>query len=414
MAKTIDLPQLAWHGVRKLRLAFPQEWKVEVCNMAGHDRPRLKPAEIKRAIAAPIDMAPLREYARGRKEAVIIFDDMTRVTRVAEIVPHVLSELAAAGLADGQIRLIAASGCHGAMDRLDFVKKLGEDVLRRFPVYNHSPFDNCVYAGTTGRGVKLYFNAEFMKCDLKIGIGSVVPHIMAGFGGGGKIVLPGVASYETVLALHVSRTASGGLEYKEAITGMGALRDNPRQRDISEAVAIAGLDMKIDAIVNGWGETAGLFAGKPAPAYAVALKAAREHYLTKSSGDCDIVVANTFAKANEAVSGLLVAFPSVSQKGGDVVLIANAPEGQMTHYLMGPFGNETGGKLQLKIKIPANVKRLIIYNEYPELASRNYLEDMEKVIMTHDWADVLKLLREGHGSGTKVAIYPNADIQYCS
>jgi nickel-dependent lactate racemase len=414
MAGTIELPQLAWHGVRKLRLALPGKWRVEICHMAGHDRPKLKSGEIKRAITEPIGMAPLREYARGKKEVVILFDDMTRVTRVAEIVPHVLAELAAAGIAERQIRFIAASGCHGAMDRGDFVKKLGEDVLRRFPVYNHSPFDNCVYAGTTGRGVKLYINAEFMKCDLKIGIGSIVPHIMAGFGGGGKIVLPGVASYETVLALHVSRTTSGGLEYEDAITGMGAVRDNPRRRDIDEAVEIVGLDMKIDAIVNSWGEMVAIFAGKPAPEYAAALKAAPKHYLTPSAKDCDIVIANTFAKANEAVSGLLVAFPSVGENGGDVVLIANAPGGQMTHYLMGPFGNEIGGKLQLRMKIPDNVKRLIIYNEYPELASRYYLENTEKVIMTDDWADVLKLLEERHGPGTKVAVYPNADIQYCT
>jgi nickel-dependent lactate racemase len=412
MPDNVVLPQLAWHGVKKLRLAFPEGWRVEVCNMAGYDRPKLKPAEIKKAIAAPVGMVPLREYARDRKQAVILFDDMTRVTRVAEIVPHVLAELAAAGMADGQIRFIAAGGCHGAMGRSDFVKKLGEDVLRRFPVYNHSPFDSCVYAGKTRRGLKLYFNAEFMKCDLKIGIGSVVPHAMAGFGGGGKIVLPGVASYETVLALHSS--ASGSLKYKDVITGMGDVTDNPRHRDIGEAVEIAGLDMKIDAIVNGWGETVALFAGKPALEYAAALKTAREHYLTPSAKDCDIVVANTFAKANEAVSGLLVALPSVSLKGGDVVLIASAPEGQMTHYLMGPFGNEIGGKLQLKIKIPANVKRLVYYNEYPELASRNYLENTEKVITVDNWPDVLKLLEESHGPGTKVALYPNADIQYCA
>jgi nickel-dependent lactate racemase len=414
MEKAMVLPQLAWHGAGKLRLAIPERWRVEICNMAGHDRPRLKSREIKKAIREPIGMAPLREHACGKREVVILFDDMTRVTRVAEIVPHVVAELAAAGITDGQIRFIAASGCHGAMDRGDFVKKLGEDVLRRFPVYNHSPFDNCVYAGTTGRGVKLYINAEFMKCDLKIGIGSIVPHIMAGFGGGGKIVLPGVASYETVLALHVSRTASGGLEYKDAITGMGAVRDNPRRRDIDEAVEMVGLDMKIDAIVNGRGETAGIFAGKPAPEYAVALEAAQKHYLTPQAKNCDIVIANTFAKANEAVSGLLVAFPSVSKNGGDVVLIANAPEGQMTHYLMGPFGNDIGGKLQLRMKVPENVKRLIIYNEYPELASRSYLENTEKVIMMHDWANVLKLLKESHGPGRKVAVYPNADIQYCA
>ena len=413
MKNKIDLPQLAWHGAKKLEIYFPEEWAVEVCNLAGYNRPKLTPAGIKKAVGKPIGMAPLREYARGKKEVVIIFDDMARVTRVSEIVPHVLEELVAAGIADGQIRFIAACGCHGAMTRGDFMKKLGEDILKRFPVYNHAPFDNCVYAGTTKRGTKVFINAEFMKCDLKIGIGSIVPHIMAGFGGGGKIVLPGVASYETILALHVSRTATGDLEYKDSITGMGAIEDNPRRRDINEAAEIAGLDMKIDAIVNGWGETVGIFAGKPAQEYAVALEAAQKHYITPSAKNKDIVVANTFAKANEAVSGLLVALPSV-KKGGDVVLIANAPEGQMTHYLMGPFGNEIGGKLQLQMKIHENVKRLIMFSEYPELASKNYIEDSDKVVMAHAWKDVLKLLKDGRGPGTKVGIYPNADMQYCA
>ena len=130
---TIKLPQLAWHGVKELELNLPESWQVQVCNMAGYNRPHMKPAEIKDAIARPIGMPPLRDYARGKKEVVIIFDDMTRVTRVAEIVPHVLEELAAAGIPDNSIRFIAACGCHGAMTRVDFVKKLGEDVMARFP-----------------------------------------------------------------------------------------------------------------------------------------------------------------------------------------------------------------------------------------------------------------------------------------
>ena len=128
--------------------------------------------------------------------------DLVIVAVPAVLVPHVLEELAAAGIKDKQIRFIAACGCHGAMNRMDFERKLGKKVLKRFPVYNHAPYDNCVYAGTTKRGTKLYINAEVMKCDLKIGIGSIVPHIMAGFGGGSKLVLPGVAAYETIVALH--------------------------------------------------------------------------------------------------------------------------------------------------------------------------------------------------------------------
>jgi len=226
----VTLPQLAWHGVKKLDINLPDSWQAQVFNMAGYNKPHLKPAGIKKALTAPLGMPPLREYARGKKQVVILFDDMARVTRAAEIVPHLLEELAMAGIKDNQIRFICAGGCHGALNRADFVKKLGEDALKRFPVYNHNPFDNCVYAGTTTGGTKININAEVMKCDLKIGIGSIVPHIMAGFGGGSKIVLPGVASYETVLALHSPRQEAAG--FNNTVTGMGALADNPRRRDI--------------------------------------------------------------------------------------------------------------------------------------------------------------------------------------
>ncbi|MFA5309886.1 MAG: lactate racemase domain-containing protein [Dehalococcoidales bacterium] len=409
----ISLPQLAWRGVKELKLYLPGGWAAEICNMAGHDRPPLIPAAMKKAIGSPAGMKPLREYARGKKEVVILFDDMARVTRTAEIAPHVLAELAAAGIQDSRVRFICASGCHGAPDRADFVKKLGEDVLRRFPVYNHNPFANCVYAGTTTAGTKISLNAEVMKCDLKIGIGSVVPHIMAGFGGGSKIVLPGVAAYETVRALHAPRAAGAGEGgFNATVSGMGAVADNPRRRDIDEAAGIAGLDMIIDALVNQRGETVALFAGAPQPAYAAALAAAREHYLTPRARDKDIVIANAFAKASEAVSGLLIAYASVKQSGGSVVLIANAPEGQATHYLMGPFGNDSGGELQLKMKVPPHVARLIIYNEYPELAARHYLEDTDRVIMTDSWAEVIRLLKEKHGDRAEAAVYPGADIQY--
>jgi nickel-dependent lactate racemase len=412
VTKRISLPQLPWHGERELLLDIQETWELEVYNMAAYAMPKLGSPEIKKAIESPMGMPPLREYARGKQEVVIIFDDMTRVTRVAEIVPHVLVELAAAGIADRQIRFIAASGCHGAMDRLDFVKKLGEDVLKRFPVYNHSPFGNCVYVGTTGTGTKVLINAEVMKCDLKIGIGSVVPHIMAGFGGGGKIVLPGVAAYESIVAMHAPRASARRGGKKPLVSGMGALEDNPRRRDLDEAVKMVGLDMKIDALVNTQGETVAIYAGAPMVAYPAAMAAAQKHYLTPVVRDADIVIANSFAKASEAITGLMIAFPSVKTEGGDVVLIANAPDGQMSHYLMGPWGNYIGGKLRLRMKPPENVNRLIVFSEYPELASLNYLEDAGKVVMLDDWQEVLRLLGESHGAGTKVAVYPNADIQY--
>ena len=199
---TVTLPQLAWYEAKKLELPLPDSWQVELYNMAGYNRPAMKPDEIKTSITNLIGTAPIRELAKGKNEVVIIFDDMSRVTRVAEILPFVLEELAQAGIPDNKIRFICALGCHGAPNRLDWVKKLGEEILTRFPVYNHCPFMNCTYIGTTSYGTKVSINAEVMSCDLKISIGQITAHVSAGFSGGGKIILPGVASYDTVVAHH--------------------------------------------------------------------------------------------------------------------------------------------------------------------------------------------------------------------
>jgi len=412
--KILKLPQLAWYGTKELELPLVDSWQVETGYMAGYDRPALTPDQIKAAITQNlIGTPPIRELAKGKKEVVIIFDDMTRVTRVAEIVPFVLEELAEADIPDDRVRFIAALGCHGAMNRFDFAKKLGEEILARFPVYNHNPYANCTYVGTTNTfGTRVYVNEEVMKCDLRIAIGSVVPHPRSGFGGGGKIILPGVTSFETTEYNHrmFFKTLK---EQGPTVIGMGIFDHNPARIDIEEAAALAGLDILINSIVNMWGETVAIFAGALKPAYAAAVQEAKTHYLTPRVEGKDIVIANTFAKANEAWIGLPVAYTGLKPEGGDIVLLGNTPEGQVTHYLLGPFGETIWGPLRQERKIPPQVNRLVVYTEYPDLASRVWFGNGDKTLFLHKWDDVLQTLQEIHRKDAKVVVYPNAEIQYC-
>jgi nickel-dependent lactate racemase len=394
---------------------LPDGWPAQYYHMPGYKLPALKPEEIKTAIANLIGLAPIRELARGKKEVVIIFDDMTRVTRTAGVVPFVLEELALAGIPENKIRFICALGNHGASTRVDFAKKLGEDVVARFPVYNHNPFFNCSYVGTTSAGTKVHINDEVLKCDFKIAIGSVVPHPTTGFGGGGKIILPGVASIETAQAFHIVPFRARTEKWAKSAGGMGVFDNNPARQDADEAAVLAGLDVKVDCLVNMWGETTAIFAGAPGPAYAAAIGQAKAHYRTPRTRDENIVISNTFAKANEAILlGLDTAFNALNGRSGDVVLIANAPDGQVTHYLMGPFGKTTTGALRLQTGIPQNVNHVIIYSEYPDLTGRSYVEESERVLFMNDWSQVVPALREFHGDNAKVAVYPNAEIQYCA
>lgn len=398
MPNLIRLPQLPWEGPGELELPLPDSWEVEVCNIAGYNRPALNDEQIRASITRLIGSPPIREIARGKNEVVIIFDDMTRITRVARIVPFVLEELAEAGIPDSRIRFVVALGSHGPLERPDLVKKLGETTVSRFPVYNHNAFDYCTYAGTTSRGTKVYINSEVMRCDFKIVIGSVVPHRAVIYSGGGKKIVPGVASVDTIVANHRLPRSE---EYET----------NQMRLDLEEASQLVGVDVLIECIVNLWGDSVAIFAGAEAPAHAAAVQEAKANYLAPKAEDKDIVIANVYAKANEASTGFKV-HTSVSQNGGDMVIIANTPRGQVNHYLMGWWGKNTGGKLKPKTKVPPFINRLILFTEYPSKIDLENFEDSPRVMLMSNWDDVLQMLQDAHGDAARVAVYPNADILY--
>ena len=411
--QTFSVPQLAWYGARPFNITLPDEWEVEVCHMAGYNRPALDPRAIAAAISSPHGTPQLREMARGKKNVVIVVDDMSRVTRTYEILPPLLKELADAGIRDNQIRIVMALGCHNAVGRNEFVRKLGEEVLCRFPVYNHNPFMNCSYVGTTATfGTRVCINDEVMKCDLKIAVGSVVPHILSGFGGGGKIIMPGVAGFETVLFNHTAQCHYAANHKDHPVSGMGMYRNNPMHKDIEEAAELVRLDFFVNALVNEWGETVSLYAGGFRPAYAAAREEAKEHYRTKPTTGKDIAIANTFAKASEGLIGLAAAIGAVSREGGDAVLLANAPDGQVVHYLMGPFGTGYGGPLWSPNSVPSHLNREIIFTEYPDLAGEGWFDKSENRTFIHQWAQVVDLLWQSHGARARVALFPCAEIQY--
>jgi nickel-dependent lactate racemase len=227
-------------------------------------------------------------------------------------------------------------------------------VLHRFPVYNHNAFGSCTDIGVTSFGTRLLVNAEVMTCDLKIGIGSIVPHAFAGFGGGAKIILPGICHYDTVVDFHTIGTRFQK-EHPDKPIGVGIIENNLLRLNMEEAAAMVGLDLKLDTVMNSYGETVAIYAGSLQSAYPRALEDARNHYDTVSSENNDVVIANAFAKVAECESGLEIAFPSVIKSGGDVVLIANAPEGHVAHYLAGPWGKTNLSKLQMQCNLADNI-----------------------------------------------------------
>ncbi|GAI10637.1 unnamed protein product, partial [marine sediment metagenome] len=159
--------------------------------MNGADGPILNDDEIKHSILNPIGTQRISELAKGKETVVIVVDDMTRTTPISRIIPHVLEALEEASISIDQITILLALGAHKPMNRQDCILKLGKDVVNTINIENHHPYENLTNLGESKIGTPIEVNSTYVDSDLKISIGGVIPHPLAGFGGGAKNVLPG-------------------------------------------------------------------------------------------------------------------------------------------------------------------------------------------------------------------------------
>jgi nickel-dependent lactate racemase len=410
------VPQLAWFGDSELRLEFPEEWNVTIQTMKGHGKKSLSEEEIVHALRNPTGTKPLDRLAQGKRESVIIFDDMTRPTKAHNIVPHVINELRKAGINDDNIRFVCANGSHGAFNREDFVKKLGENTVESYPIFNHNPYANLVYSGRTNYGTPVEINAEVMACDLKIALGCIVPHPYFGYGGGAKIVLPGVAGMRGICYNHgdlggYSPAQNHRTVHPSSEMAYGrANEDNILRLDSEKAAKMTGLDMIVNVLVDLRRNSTDIFTGDVIEAQRKGVEVAGEHYRTPVLPEADIVVSNAYSKASEAA---IASWPVLTLKeGGDFVLIVNAPTGQVTHHVHGRWGTQVFGDLYLAPpKMLSRAGRIILFSEYLERQPCVEVVPPEKTVKVKTWKEVIEELKNKNTDKAKVAVYPDATIQ---
>ncbi len=409
--QTIRIPIKAWYGDEEMELSFPESYAVHECRMAGHDTPPLSDENIIESLQNPLGTKPIRELAQGKKKVVILFDDLTRPAPTWKVLPFVLEELQQAGIADDQIRFVTAFANHAAMSQEDFVKKLGKDVVRRFRIYNHNVYEHLVDLGTTSRGTPVLINQEVMSCDLKIAIGGLIPHLGAGFGGGAKMVLPGVAGIVSADYNHrvVGKRAGDRSETKFR---HGQVEDNELRQDLEEAAGKVGLDIKIDLLVNNHREIIGVFAGDFIAQHRAGVEMAKRLYTTPILKNSDIVIMNAYPIENQTIKAIWPGRLALKE-GGLAVVITQSVEGQALHYLAGRFGTDYGGKLwslPQRLLIP-QAERLIVCSAYLSRSDLDSYGPQEKVTACTNWGEVLLHLLNHYPKQAKVAVYPYTAIQ---
>jgi nickel-dependent lactate racemase len=263
--------------------------------------------------------------------------------------------------------------------------------------------------GRTPTGVELWFNREFMACDLKVGIGCITPHVHVGFGGGAKIILPGVAGIESINQFH------NQLYRDPARAGLGNFENNIMRAECDAAGDAVGLNFKVDCLVNRRGEIANLYAGPFRNTHAAGAEEGKEHYGVRHTSGYDLAICNAYAKANESAIALFFSLPLLKPKEGMAVLISDAPEGQVPHYVMRSWGSNYGGRHYTprpKGLVKTLMKKLIVMAPYPDRTSLDLICQVDDAVIVKTWPEVLAILEEDFPGPAKVAVVQDGTMQY--
>ena len=419
-AKSVTIPTHEFAGPggapwMEERLDFPATWDLHVMEMAGHNLPVLTQAQIADGCGHPIGSRSLRELAEGKKTVAITFDDLTRTTPTYAVTPWVVAELAKAGVNPQNILFIGSFGTHRAMTQDEVARKLGPEIARDYAWVNHNVFDNVKDVGTTSRGNKVLLNQTFLAADLKICLSGIKVHQDAGYGGGAKAVLPGLAALPTVEYNHTQ------ILTKVRTTGPVKIFKNDMRLDMIEAARMAKVDYTVQILYNDRLRPTGIWAGDIVDAHHAGVRVAAKSYCTPTLKDADIVVANAYPQNAQAFHGALWINYSLRDRGTGVLVVQHPLGLDPIHYLNNRLSGRSGASqfdLTSRRLNPAAGRgggnprqtNLIVYSQY---LTRNLKNNYRAGTFFCDkWADVIAKLKELHPGDPKVAIYPYAGMQH--
>ncbi len=322
MEKEILFP----YGKEKLAHTFGEELSGVLTSSIEEYVPEADETElVKRALETPVGSQKLSELARGKKNIVIIASDHTRPVPSKIIMPLLLSEIRI-GNPDADITILIATGCHRGTTKEELVSKFGEEIVENENIYIHDcdEKEKLLNIGTLPSGGECEISSIAMEADLLVAEGFIEPHFFAGFSGGRKSVLPGVAGRSTVLANHCSEF----INHDNARTGV--LENNPIHEDMLWAAKKANLKFIVNVVLNSEKEVI----------YAVAGDIEKAHrkgtdFLSAQCGATailsDIVISTNGGypldqNVYQAVKGMTAAEATV-KKGGVIIMLAASNDG---------------------------------------------------------------------------------------
>jgi nickel-dependent lactate racemase len=277
---------------------------------------------VRQALRNPVDAPPFSQLLSGGEKLLIIVDDITRPTPVDKILPILLEELEVERKRI-EVTILIALGTHRKMTQAEIEGRIGHEITASYPVLNHEWDDESalIDLGVTPNGTPIKVNRLIQEADLCLGVGIIVPHNLAGWSGGGKIVQPGICGKETTYCTHL-------LAARSPTSNMGKLA-NPVRAEIEMVARKTNLRGVVNTILDQHASVAHVVAGESQATHRRGVELARSIWEVPVPSLADIVIVSSypadidFWQANKG----LYAAEQIVKRGGDIILLTPCPEG---------------------------------------------------------------------------------------
>ncbi|ACV61878.1 conserved hypothetical protein [Desulfofarcimen acetoxidans DSM 771] len=294
---------------------LPKE-QAEVDNPAGL---------VREALSRPIGTPLLSELAAQKKpdRVVVVVNDATRPTPYDHMLPPLLDEIHSAGIYKEQITLVIATGAHRPNTEEENRRIFSDSIVDNYRLVNHNCDENLFSLGQLSNGSDLLVNAEVAAADLLITTGIIIPHYIAGFSGGRKSILPGVAARPLITANHASMT--------DPRVDTARWKDNPVHQLMTEAARMAGVDFILNVVTNEKNRIVAVVAGDLEEAWQAGVNISSDLNLVDVKEPVDVVIAGSggypkdinLYQAQKPMDNA----SRVTKDNGTIILVAECSEG---------------------------------------------------------------------------------------
>lgn len=284
---------------------------------------------IRDALRNPISSPPLRESVKATDTVSIVISDITRPTPNHILVPLLIEELSHVPLENFVI--INGTGTHRDQTEEEFVQMLGQWVVDNIRIVNNHCHDKetLVNLGRSRFGCDVYLNKDYVESDFRIVTGFIEPHFFAGFSGGPKGIMPGIAGIETILTFHNARMIG------DPLSTWGNMTDNPVQDMTREINGMCKPDFMLNVTLNREKAITNVFAGELYEAHDKGCAFAKEHAMFRCEERFDVVITSNSGypldqNLYQAVKGMSAAHKIV-KKGGSIIVASECSDGLPNH-----------------------------------------------------------------------------------